>query len=378
MGPCPSRTSKDDMTQPSGNMNGATVTLTTELTGLVTLSNCTLVVAFTGVPGQFSNGSSLTNVKVVGATNNFVISDGAAVTVTSCNVPGFNGYAGAAINITKSVVQSPEFTGIFLDPPGNNTVINDNLIICDGVICHEPIHLVNGTVTGLNISYNETQGASRYGIEVQCQAVNAICQGNYLHKPNLNPGDQNQSVAAPVQTGCNISWACGPSSTPVSASTVYSSGCQILTNVIDNTDGAYPTPMTAGKGQQTAIEAMGDNLLIEGNWIKNFGMVAATWIESGKPATSKSNIFIGAQQQGWQGESGGDTSTVNSTGDQWLAITATNIPAMPAHGPRYATGAVMTLPVTTPTLTHKLTQSVDGVVLYETDVYSDGSLKQIS
>jgi hypothetical protein len=272
------------------------------------------------------------------------------VTILDCTLPGLPFPVGkVANNITITGNQFKNGNGYdYIDnnPCGNNLTITNNTFTCAGNMgagqTVEAIHLSDGNPSGLNISNNTITGSCRNPIEVQCQATNGICSGNYIHQPNLQSG---------VQAYIGISWACGPSTVnggSLAPGATYSTNCLITGNVIDNTDGQYPVPITAGWWQVQGIEYMGNGGTVSGNWISNVGFNAYTWTNG---FTSSNNSWIGyTGPQPWNGEPGESNpppTPPTISGDQSYALG--NGPARPAAGATATTPPVTNAPTSNTT-----------------------------
>jgi hypothetical protein len=337
------------MSQPSGNLNGATVEFSTPLSGTVIVSNGIIQYTGSGSPGSLGSGSNLENIELKCPSGQSLdLSNAGNITINQCTLNcGLTANAlGNNVTITKNIIQNSGWTGIFADPPGSNFVVTDNKIICDGVKCHEPIHLVNGYMTGMVISYNELVGMCRWGIEVQCQTQNAVCQGNKIYGWTNNIGDSNQdagkaknAITDQGDSHGGISWACGPSTNPPTSSTTYSNGCLLDSNVILMDGDAY-MPLQVDYSQNQAIEFMGNNGTVSNNYAYNCGFCAYTFSNG---FVSKNNKWIGfkiiAQRGGttiWGSEGGTTPPTVEN--DEVLPFVAENELTIPTGGTRFTPG----------------------------------------
>jgi hypothetical protein len=326
---------------PTGNQNGATITTSSALSGTVTLSNAVIVFTGTGAPATLAPGSALSNVRITGGTANLQLASGSGFSFSQCSLPGIDSPTGTVANdVTISACAfagSPEFQHLFADPLGSGWSITDSRFDCgNGQTTLEAIHLLNGSDSGLVISYNEVVGSARNAIEIQVQGLDSVCSFNHIHEPNLNPTAPSDGGQAAI----GISWACGPSAVDggvAAAGASFSVDAQVESNVINFADGAYPVPITAGWSQVQGIEFMGNGGTVARNWVSNVGFNAYTWTGG---FVSQDNVWIGfTGPNPWEGEPGETHPTPPTiVGDQSFALGASSIPAPPAAGPRVTPG----------------------------------------
>lgn len=252
------------------------------------------------------------------------------------------------VNINNNTFENIPGTGIFADGIYNSQINNNtfgnvaNTENATGIMAYtgddnsfdyntfndvyEPIHAIggqNGAVSDSNdFSYNTIAGASRNGIEIQYTMTNLTVTNNWIGDWNLQlPLDSNG-----LTSHMALSIATGPTNT-----TGFPDPGNNIT-IADNTlllNGASGQTPSSALYALTAIEAMGQNISIYGNYASGCGLAIMNGT-SGTGVTNESNNTwicvqaVDADNTPWS------ITPIYTSADNIIAWNSANAPASPA------------------------------------------------